>query len=223
LSPNSSSVIEDISHCCEGSTQQAYGYFFFDGRDSQKGLQRHEDLLRSLIWQFSDQFDDLGAALNDLYDRCGSGVRQPSLGSLQGTLFLILDGFCNAYVIVDALDECSDRGRVLNWIKEMTRWKVGKLHFLVTSRQERDIELGLQPLEPVSICLEGESVDLDIATYLDQMLQDNEQPTAWNKDAHIRDRVKISLLTGAQGMYDTIHIIFGAYMTDVTGVLGSDG
>ena len=152
----------------------------------------------------------MGAALNDLYDRCGSGVRQPSLASLQTAFYVILDGFRDAYVIVDALDECSDRGKVLHWIKEMTRWKVGNLHFLATSRQERDIELGLQPLGPVSICLEGESVDLDIATYLDQMLQDNEQPMAWNKDACIRDRVKVSLLQGAQGMYDTIHIMFDA-------------
>ena len=105
----------------------------------------------------------------------------------------------------------------------MTCWKVGKLHFLATSRQEREIELGFQPLGPVSICLEGKSVDLDIATYLDQMLQDNEQPAAWNKDTHTRDRVKILLLKGAQGMYNAIHIIFRAYVTHITGALGSDG
>jgi hypothetical protein len=104
-------------------------------------------------------------------------------------------------VIVDALDECADRAKLLTWIKEITRWKVGKLHLLLTSRQERDIEVKLQPLGPVSICLEGEGVDLDIATYLDRMLEDDEEPAPWNEDDDIRDRVKTSLQTGAQGMY----------------------
>jgi hypothetical protein len=152
--------------------------------------------------------------LHSLYDQCGRAGIQPSLESLHSTLLLVLDGFRDAYVIVDALDESADRVKLLNWIREITRWKVGKLHLLLTSRQERDIEVKLQPLEPVSICLEGEGVDLDIATYLDRMLQDNEEPAAWNEDEHIRDRVKTSLLTGAQGMYDAIQTSFGAYVTD---------
>ena len=196
----SSSVIDDIFHLCRTSQQQACGYFFFDGRDAQQGLQRHEDLLRSLIWQFSQQCDAFPAALNDLYDECSSGAQPSSLKSLQRTLLLILDSFHDAYVIVDALDECVDRIKLLNWIKEMACWKVGKLHFLATSRPERDIEIRLLSLHPISIRLEGESVDLDIATYLDRMLQDNEESTAWNVDVHMRNKVKMSLLQGAQGM-----------------------
>ena len=185
--------------CCT-SEQQAYGYFFFDSRDAQQGLQRHEDLLPSLIWQFSQQCDGFPVALNNLYDECNSGVQPPSSESLQRTLLLILESFRDTYVIVDALDECSDRIRLLNWIKEIVGWKVGKLHLLVTSRQERDIETRLLSLQPFSICLEGEFVDLDIAMYLDLMLQDNEDSTAWNVDVHMRDKVKMSLQQGAQGM-----------------------
>ena len=73
-----------------------------------------------------------------------------------------------------------------------------------TSQQERDIEIRLLSLHPISICLEGESVDLDIATYLDRMLQDDEESMAWNVDVHTRDKVKMSLLQGAQGMYDRV-------------------
>ena len=204
MSLYSSSVIEDIFDLCRTSKQQACGYFFFDGRDAQQGLQRHEDLLRSLIWQFSLLCHGFPPALNILYDECNSGVQPPSLEALQRTLLLILDNFRDTYVIVDALDECSDRIKVLDWIKEITGWKVGKLHFLVTSRQERDIEIRLLSLQPLSICLEGEFVDLDIAMYLDRMLRDNEELTAWNVDDHMRDKVKTSLLQGAQGMYDRV-------------------
>ena len=131
------------------------------------------------------------------------------MATLHSTLLLVLDSFRDAYVIVDALDECADRARLLNWIKEITRWKVGKLHMLLTSRQERDIEVKLQPLGPISICLEGKGVDLDIATYLDRMLEDNEEPAPWDEDDDMRDKVKTSLQTGAQGMYDTIRTILG--------------
>jgi hypothetical protein len=152
--------------------------------------------------------------LHSLYDQCGRAGIQPSLESLHSTLLSVLDSFRDAYVIVDALDECADRVKLLNWVKDITRWKVGKLHLLLTSRQERHIEMKLQPLGPVSICLEGKGVDLDIAMYLDRMLQDNDEPAAWNEEDRIRYIVKTSLLTGAQGMYDTIQTIFGAYVTD---------
>jgi hypothetical protein len=223
LTPESSSIIENISHWCNGSTQQAYAYFFFDGRDSQKGLQRHEHLIRSLIWQFSEQYDPLPKALNDLYDQCSSGVRQPSLKCLHNTLLLILDGFHHAYLIVDALDECTERSKLLDWIDEITQWRVGKLHLLATSRQERDIETRLELLGPSSLCLEGESVDLDIATYLDWMLRDKQGPKAWNRDGHIRDKIKTSLLQGAQGMYGPVHTTFIVCMAYRASLSGSDG
>ena len=167
-------------------------------------MRQHEDLLRSLIWQFSQQCDGFPAALNNLYDECNYGVQPPSLESLQRTLLHVLDGFRDVYVVVDALDECTDRIKLLSWIKEIADWKVGKLHFLATSRQERDIEIRILSLQPLSICLEGESVDLDIATYVDRMLRDYEDSTAWNVDVDIPDKVKMSLLQGAQGMYDRV-------------------
>ena len=196
----SSTIIEDISQYCDGSEQLAYGYFFFDGRDSQKGLQRYEDLLRSLIWQFSTRSHEVPPALYELYEQCNSGIQQPTLEALRSTFPLVLAGFQNVYLILDALDECADQIKLLNWIKEMAGWNVGKLHFLATSRQERDIEVRLQALSPISVCLEGDAVHLDIETYLDRMLQDDDEAMAWNRDEYIREHVKTSLLKGAHGM-----------------------
>jgi hypothetical protein len=76
--PNSSVVIKNMSDCCDSTAEQAHAYFFFDGRDSQTGLQRHEQLVRSLIWQFVEQAQRMPEAIGTLYDRCGSGARQPS-------------------------------------------------------------------------------------------------------------------------------------------------
>jgi len=210
--PNSSSIIEDVSRQCNRQNHQAYGYFFFDARDSQKGSQQHDDMLRSLIWQFSECSDGFPQVLTDLYDEWSPSAQSPSVKSLQGTLLRILDRFHHAYVIVDALDECVNLSNVLKWIKEMTCWRVGKLHLLATSRDEQDIAAVLEPLAAVSIQLAGESVDGDIALYLEEGI---EEMTAWKGNAHTRDIVKKSLLEGAQGMYVTLHTTFCAYsMTD---------
>lgn len=49
-------------------------------------------------------------------------------GSPSGILLLILEAFGNVYIVLDALDECSERKDLQKWIKEMTSWKKGKLH-----------------------------------------------------------------------------------------------
>ena len=145
-------------------------------------------------------------ALTNLYRQCGSGARQPSTESLQSTLFTILSGFRHAYLIVDALDECTERRELLDWIEEITLRRNGNVHLLVTSRQERDIEISLQSLGPSRICLEKESVGQDIATYLDWTLRDDQQWKSWNRNARIRDKVRTALLQGAQGMYGSAYV-----------------
>ena len=141
----------------------------------------------------------------DLYDQCSSSCQQPSTESLQNTLLLILDGFHHTYIVVDALDECTERSNLLKWINEIARWKGGKLHLLATSRQERDIEKGFESLAPILISLEGTSVDLDIEAYLDQMLRDDQNQMEWSWDEEICAQVKTSLSQGAQGMYGLVY------------------
>jgi hypothetical protein len=209
-SRESSSIIEDISHRCNGSSGMAYGYFFFDGRDSQKGLQRLQHLVISLILQFSERLDTFPKPLDDIYDKCSSGSWQPSMVSLQDTLLLILDGVHHAYLIIDALDECTERNKLLKWIEEITHWKVGKLHVLATSRQEPEIQKVLRSLDPILICLEGEFVERDITLYLDWMLRDDQKWKAWDHDT--RFKIKTSLMQGAQGMYVSVFRSFAVYV-----------
>jgi hypothetical protein len=201
LTQNSSVVIKDISDCCDGTPEKAYAYFFFDGRDSQTGLQRHEQLVRSLVWQLSEQGQQMPEALDALYNQCGSGVRQPTVESLNSTLLLVLRQFHDVYLIVDALDECTDRSNLLDWIKEIMRWKVGRLHVFATSREDVDIKNRLKTLSPVSICLGGDFVNADIATYLDGMLLPDPERKTWRDDADTCNEVKTSLTKGSQGMY----------------------
>ena len=191
-------MIKNISDYCNGTAENAYAYFFFDGRDSQTGLQRHEQMIRSLVWQFSRR---MPGAIEALYDRCDSGAEQPSVESLKSTLLLVLNQFHHAYLIVDALDECTDRRELLDWINDIMSCKVGGLHVFATSREDVDIKIGLMELSPISICLEGKSVNADIAIYLDSMLRPDPKRKTWRDHADTCNEVKASLTKGAQGMY----------------------
>ena len=194
-------MIRNISDSCDGTPGKPYAYFFFDGRDSQTGLQRHEQLVRSLIWQFAAQAQQMPEAIEDLYRQCGSGAQQPSAESLQRTLLLLLCQFHHAYLIVDALDECTDRRELLDWINKIMSWNIGRLHLFATSREDVDIKIGLMKLNPISICLEGDSVNADIAIYLDSMLRPDPKRKTWRDHPDTCNEVKASLTQGAQGMY----------------------
>ena len=59
-------------------------------------------------------------------------------------------------------------------------------------------------LTPVSICLGGDSVNADIATYIDGMLCPDPKRKTWRDDADTCNQVKRSLANGSQGMY--VHV-----------------
>jgi methionine synthase II (cobalamin-independent) len=174
-------------------------YFFFDGRDSQKELQLHDKLIRILISQLSDTRHG-GATENlaDLYKRCGE-VQQPSDEQLQNVLRDILDRFSQAYIIIDALDECTDREKTLNWVNKLisdTNRKAANLHIVVTSRPERDIHEVFAALDPHAVDV-GEANTKDIAEYL--KLQVESKFTKY--DENTRAKIMSELKDHAEGSY----------------------
>ena len=143
-------------------------YFYFDGRDSNKELQLHNMLIRSLISQLSDTLHGgITEKLVDLYKSCGE-VEQPSDEELQNVLRDILDGFSQSYIVIDALDECTDREKTLDWVNKLitdANRKAANLHIVVTSRPERDIHEIFAALDSHSIDV-GKANTKDIAEYL---------------------------------------------------------
>lgn len=75
-----------------------------------------------------------------------------------------------SYVILDALDECSNRAELMEIIETMARWQLENVHILVTSRKEQDIPSSLQSFtfSGDAICPRSNLVDRDIHTYIHQ-------------------------------------------------------
>ena len=137
--------------------------------------------------------------LVNLYACCGDGHQEPTLDDLQNTLHRILDGFSSTFIILDALDECAEREKLLNWIQAFIQEKdinLG-LHLIVTSRPEQEIENKLKSYHYLDLVEESENHDL--VAYLDYWLKNDSNLQKWGFDA--QEQIKLTLMKQADGMY----------------------
>ena len=137
--------------------------------------------------------------LVNLYASCGNGHQEPTLDDLQNTLQSIIDGFSSAFIILDALDECAERKKLLNWMQTFILEKdinLG-LHLIVTSCPEQDIENKFKSYHYLDLVKESENHDL--RAYLDYQLQNDSDLQKWNSKT--QKEIKLTLMKQADGMY----------------------
>jgi hypothetical protein len=132
-------------------------YHYFDFKDASKCDVR--GLLTSLLFQLSDNSDRCRDILHKLYSWCHDGSTLPSDAALAGCLkdMLKLPEQLPTFLIVDALDECSNtagipsaREEVLKFLKDLIGSGHSNLFICVTSRPEQDIQAVLNPLTSAS-------------------------------------------------------------------------
>jgi hypothetical protein len=197
----STTIIEHLLKRCQDDTSMVTAYFYFDFNDTQKqdpGLMLHS-LLRQLLQRSVTIPKDVDA----LFSSCDNGQRRPSVHALLEAMQQAAQVFTQVYVVLDALDECTQRSELMDVLEEVAGWKLDNLHLLMTSRKERDIESSLESYveERDTVCLQRDVVDQDIQRYVQQRLRDDKGLVKWNKDAAIRQEIEAALMRGAQGMY----------------------
>ena len=114
------------------------------------------------------------------------------------TLKHIVGSFQHVYLIIDALDECRDREHLLLLIEEIIKWKLGKVHILATSHEERDIEDCVGPLVSAQINLHSVEVNVDIHTPIYERLRNDPKLKKWPSKIH--SQIETALTKGAHGM-----------------------
>lgn len=171
-------------------------YFYFDFNVHKK--QQSSSLLRSLLTQLVSDFPECLDALVELHSQCQKGVQQPTPDSLFHALKSMIECLQGVYVVVDALDECSDPTDLLALMTEITSWKLDNLHILATSRRERYIEDSLGQLVSAQIGLDSSVVDEDIRTYLSAKLGMDPRFKKWTAEEHLE--IEDTLIGGADGM-----------------------
>ena len=134
-----------------------------------------------------------------LYTDCGNGHQEPTLDDLQNTLHGILDGFSSTFIILDALDECAEREKILNWIQTFVLEKDINLGLclIATSRPEQDINEQFKSHPYIDLV--KESGNHDLIAYLDYQLENDSVLQKWKFDT--REQIKSTLLEKADGMY----------------------
>jgi hypothetical protein len=205
IAPFRSAVIQDIEgmHAAGLATM---AYFYFDFRDVKK--QDCYGLLSSLISQLSAASDSCFNILSQLYSDSTRGIRKPNIDALKKCItdMLSLPGQAPIYIIVDALDECSNlsgtpsaREEVLELIEERVDLKLPHVHLCVASRPEMDIRLVLDALPCLRISLHDESGQKeDINAYIKSVVRSDRRMRKWKEGD--KNMVIDTLSKNADGM-----------------------
>ena len=182
----SSTIIENID------TMRKWGraylaFFYHDFREDQKG--DLHGLLSSVLFQFCDQSDYFYEILSKFYSTHRNGAQNPSDDELTHCLEDILNvpGQTPIFLIVDALDECSNTSPIpshreasLALLKKLVDSRLSNLRICVTSRPEVDIKDVLEPLTFRSISLHNEKGQMeDIKDYIEYVVKENPRNQRW--------------------------------------------
>jgi hypothetical protein len=148
----SSAIIQDINIMRKAGLA-SLAVFYFDSKDNRRRDQR--GLLSSLLVQLCHQSDSYFDILSHFFMDHFNGVKYPSTNALVACLqdLLRVPAQAPVYLILDALDECSNtcafpspREGVLRLLEELIGLQFLHLHICVTSRVEADIQHVLTPL-----------------------------------------------------------------------------
>jgi hypothetical protein len=186
----SSSIIKDVEdRCATGLALVAY--YYCDYKDIEK--QGRRGLLSSLLIQLCARSRRGYDILLNLHATHDNGLRQPSDRDLIRCLkdVLALRGQEKVYIIVDALDECSNssgllktaRDKVLDLLEELVDLNLPDLRICVTSRPEIDIRIVLKPLTSHHISLHDESGQKkDILDYISNVVLMDRKMRRWRPE-----------------------------------------
>ena len=195
---SSASIVKSIVQ----SNNTARTYFFFDSRDAQTSLQSYDGLLRSITYQLCVQLcvhlDTLPSILVTAYKNCGSGATLPSQDDVQEICNFALQHFPEAFLIIDALDECNEIGQVATWLQKLLTVAGGRLHVLITSRDKPAITDHFSRVAQQQVIHLDGFTNADIKQYINSRMEKSGQLMLWSQE--IQKNIRDSLLAGADGM-----------------------
>ena len=187
----SSAIIQDIKTMWKAGLA-SLAIFYFDSKNDQKKDLR--GLLSSLLVQLCHPSNSYNDILSHFYMEHSNGVQYLEIDSLLRCLkdLLRVPGQPPVYLILDALDECSNmstlalpspRKQVLKLLEELIDSQFLRLRICVTSRLEADIQRILTPLAFGSISLHDENKHKDdIDNYIKFVINTSAMAKIWKVD-----------------------------------------
>jgi ankyrin repeat domain-containing protein 50 len=192
-----STIIEHVRALCQADSTIQYAYFYFDFNDREK--QTVVGMLRSIIVQLCSLRATIPPEIDRLYLQHKEGKEEPGREGLIEALLSLLKSSGHMFLIMDALDECSERGNLISVVARILQLEVS---LLLTSRKEQDLSEGLEGIIEVIISLEGCGVDGDIGLHIEKRLESDRCLRKWPPS--VKQEIKDVLVRGAHGMYISI-------------------
>lgn len=170
-------------------------YYYFDFNDiGRRGV---ESLARAVILQLLAKISSSSSYVEALSSQIVD--QQPDLEFLSQTLYFLISEFEKVYIVVDALDECSDHEGLMGWLEKVHGWRSDRIRILATSRQLPEIEDVIVDCATAALCLQDSNVGQDIRLLIQQRLKSDRKFQKW--PAAVRLEIEVALTAKASGMY----------------------
>ncbi|KAL8918370.1 MAG: hypothetical protein Q9208_007389 [Pyrenodesmia sp. 3 TL-2023] len=199
----SATIIERLIDLCSNEPDYALAYFYFAFDD--QALQSVENMIRSLAAQLCSQCTSIPHCVESLYSKCSKGQWQPTQDSLGSMLSQLFGCFKQVFIVLDALDECTERHNLILALEDMAGWQKLELHLLTTSRKELELEECMNGLtkEADRIGIQGMPVADDISSYVLGRLRTDRRLKRWHKP-ELEEEIAMTLTSKAHGMFQWV-------------------
>ncbi|KAF9056915.1 hypothetical protein BDP27DRAFT_1454269 [Rhodocollybia butyracea] len=113
----SAAIIQELkadsaSLCC---------YYYFDNCDNSQARTNARGLLQSLLLQMATRSGGVHPALHELYTKCTEGLMEPTTAELSATLEVVSKDLSSVFLVLDAMDECSEAFDVLKHLAQLKK------------------------------------------------------------------------------------------------------
>lgn len=195
LSITRSMVIDELQSYCL-SSHHRLAYFYCDFKNSANTRHLFGSLIRQLAIQDQHSLDAVESLLGSKIGETNHSVTMKTLLEVLSSILGSDQSLCHTYVVVDALDESSDREKLLDTLATLRKMSNLRLNILVSSRIEHDICFAFDGLP--TITMKEEDVSHDVEVYINHQL--NKHPVLSKLQDNVKSNVISTLATGASGM-----------------------
>lgn len=192
LTSSRSIIINHLERISEGNVIVAYIYCSY-----KEQHQTAVNILGSLLQQVIKKQSSVSHEIATMYRAHISKQTRPTLADYSNILQIEILRFSKAFIIVDALDECSENDGVWGFLPEL-RKLLPTVHLLVTSRHITAIEREFER----TMSLEIRAADGDIKNYVTKEI--DKQPQLLRHiaaDPRLRTEIIETIVKKAEGMY----------------------
>ncbi len=157
-----------------------------------------ERCLMSLIGQISSKEPEIPEALRRLYYDHAGGTILPSIQTLQEIMFVLLSMQSSSYIVLDALDECSNLEETLDFINALRRSNIKgsqNLRIMATSRKLYEVEAAL-----IRACPDRHTISIKVDARDDmKRFIEHELDRSPRFSSELKEQISAYLLANADG------------------------